>query len=194
MITQFENGFITKSKLNEMVDGINTNTSGLESFVSLTGSILFMATPIVPNGWLKADGLAVSRATYSRLFTAIGTTYGSGDGSTTFNLPDLRGQFIRGFDDGRGVDSGRVLGSYQADQNKAHTHTGSTSTTGAHTHTIDARSGTGDSSYGTRMGTFDHGDFSTSSSGNHAHTVTIDSSGETEVRVKNIALMGIIKY
>jgi microcystin-dependent protein len=127
MITRFENGFITKSKLNELVDGIN-------AFVSLTGSILFMATPIVPNGWLKADGSAVSRATYSRLFTAIGTTYGSGDGSTTFNLPDLRGQFIRGFDDGAGVDSGRVLGSTQTDQNKSHTHTNSVTTDGGHVH------------------------------------------------------------
>ena len=194
MITQFENGFITKSKLNEMVDGINTSTSGLESFVSLTGSILFMATPIVPNGWLKADGLAVSRATYSRLFAAIGTTFGSGDGSTTFNIPDLRGEFIRGWDDGRGLDSGRTLGSTQADQNLAHTHTGTTSTTGAHTHAVDARSGTADGSYGTRMGTYDYGGYYTQSAGDHAHTMTTASSGGTEVRVKNIALMGIIKY
>jgi len=74
-------------------------------------------------GWLYCDGDAVSRTTYADLFAAIGTTYGVGDGSTTFNLPDLRGVFLRGLDDGKGYDSGRTIGSYQADDNKAHTHT-----------------------------------------------------------------------
>ena len=73
-----------------------------------------MSTP--PAGWLKANGEAVSRTTYATLFAAIGTTFGSGDGSTTFNLPDLRGEFMRGWDDGRGVDSGRAFGSAQLDQ------------------------------------------------------------------------------
>jgi microcystin-dependent protein len=49
-----------------------------------------------PTGWLATEGTAVSRSTYANLFAAIGTTYGSGDGSTTFNLPDLRGYFVRG--------------------------------------------------------------------------------------------------
>lgn len=66
-----------------------------------------------PAGWLKANGAAISRTTYAALFAEIGTLHGAGDGSTTFNLPDARGEFIRGFDDGRGVDPGRVLGSYQ---------------------------------------------------------------------------------
>jgi phage-related tail fiber protein len=69
-----------------------------------------------PTGWLKANGAAVSRTTYAALFSAIGTTFGVGDGSTTFNLPDLRGEFMRGWDDGRGVDSGRAFGSAQLDQ------------------------------------------------------------------------------
>ena len=75
-----------------------------------------------PTGWLKANGSAVSRTTYADLFTAIGTTFGVGDGSTTFNIPDLRGEFIRGWDDSRGIDSGRVFGSAQADDFKSHTH------------------------------------------------------------------------
>jgi phage-related tail fiber protein len=70
---------------------------------------------VAPTGWLKSDGSAVSRTTYADLFTAIGTTFGSGDGSTTFNLPDLRGEFVRGFDDGRGIDTGRAFGSAQGD-------------------------------------------------------------------------------
>ncbi|MBC3438263.1 tail fiber protein [Pseudomonas sp. BW16M2] len=77
------------------------------------GDIKYTAANTVPVGWLKADGLLVSRAEYPALFTAIGTTYGEGDGLTTFKLPDLRGEFIRGHDDGRGVDQGRALGSWQ---------------------------------------------------------------------------------
>ena len=76
-----------------------------------------------PTGWLKANGAAVSRTTYAALFAAIGTTFGVGDGSTKFTLPDLRGEFIRGWDDGRGVDSGRVFGSAQADEFESHQHT-----------------------------------------------------------------------
>lgn len=87
-----------------------------------TGQLAAFAMNAAPTGWLKANGAAVSRTTYAALFTAIGTTFGAGDGSTTFNLPDERGEFIRGWDDGRGVDSGRVFGSWQADQMQSHTH------------------------------------------------------------------------
>lgn len=76
-----------------------------------------------PNGYLKANGAAVSRTTYSALFTAISTTFGAGDGSTTFNIPELRGEFIRSLDDLRGIDTGRVLGSAQAGSVESHSHT-----------------------------------------------------------------------
>ena len=69
-----------------------------------------------PGGWLECDGSAVSRTTYSGLFAAIGTAFGTGDGSTTFNLPDLRGEFVRGWDHGRGVDSGRSIASNQDEE------------------------------------------------------------------------------
>ena len=81
----------------------------------LVGAILYTTSNVIPIGFLKCNGSAVSRTTYARLFAKIGTTFGAGDGSTTFNVPDLRGLFIRGLDEGRGLDSGRVLGSYQAD-------------------------------------------------------------------------------
>lgn len=77
------------------------------------GLVSCFARTTAPTGWLKANGAAVSRTAYADLFAAIGTTFGVGDGVTTFNLPDLRGEFIRGWDDGRGVDSGRVMGSRQ---------------------------------------------------------------------------------
>jgi len=79
----------------------------------LPGTIAYVGMNSTPTGWLKANGAAVSRTTYADLFSAIGTTYGAGNGSTTFNLPDLRGEFIRGFSDGRSVDSGRTFGSFQ---------------------------------------------------------------------------------
>ena len=78
------------------------------------GAVNSFAMNSAPSGWLSCNGNAVSRTTYAALFSAIGTTYGTGDGSTTFNLPDLRGEFVRGLDNGRGVDSGRALGSAQS--------------------------------------------------------------------------------
>lgn len=86
------------------------------------GTVAAFAGSNAPAGWLKCAGQAVSRATYGALFAYIGTTYGAGDGSTTFNVPDMRGEFIRGLDDGRGVDVGRVIGTSQGDSFKSHTH------------------------------------------------------------------------
>ena len=87
-----------------------------------SGAVLYFAGRTAPAGWLKANGAAVSRTAYAALFAAIGTTYGAGDGRSTFNLPDLRGEFIRGWDDGRGVDAGRVFGSAQAHALQSHQH------------------------------------------------------------------------
>ena len=90
------------------------NTDDLSGMVP-SGAVLYFAGQTAPAGWLKANGAAVSRTAYAALFAAIGTTYGAGDGSTTFNLPDLRGEFMRGWDDGRGIDHGRAFGSAQGD-------------------------------------------------------------------------------
>lgn len=76
------------------------------------------ASSTVPSGWLECNGAAVSRTTYANLFAAISTVWGVGDGSTTFNLPDFRGEFVRGWDNGRGVDTGRAFASAQADDIK----------------------------------------------------------------------------
>ena len=80
-----------------------------------TGSIVAMATRVVPTGYLECNGNTLSRTTYSKLFSVVGTTFGAGDGATTFNLPDLRGEFIRGLDSGRGVDQSRQIGTQQGD-------------------------------------------------------------------------------
>ncbi|ERE07216.1 phage tail protein [Pseudogulbenkiania ferrooxidans] len=86
------------------------------------GVVAHFAMPNPPSGWLVANGSAVSRAVYAALFAAIGTSYGAGDGSSTFNLPDLRGEFVRGWDAGRGVDSGRGFGTLQYDAFQGHRH------------------------------------------------------------------------
>lgn len=106
----------------------------------MVGQISAFARSTAPAGWFKANGAAVSRAAFPELFAAIGTTFGAGDGSTTFNLPDLRGEFLRGWDDGRGVDAGRAFATVQAGQNASHTHGASASASagnaGNHRHNV----------------------------------------------------------
>src|SRR6056297_1599638 len=91
---------------------------------SPAGTVSAFAGTSEPDGYFFCDGQEVNRATNSELFSAIGTTFGSGDGSTTFNVPDLRGEFIRGWDNGRGVDSGRSFGSFQDHALENHEHEG----------------------------------------------------------------------
>lgn len=68
------------------------------------GTVIDFASPTAPAGYLKCNGALISRSAYSALFSVIGTTYGDGDGSTTFALQDRRGLFPRGWDNGRGID------------------------------------------------------------------------------------------
>lgn len=78
------------------------------------GEVCFFATTSAPNGFLKANGALISRAAYAELFAVIGVTFGVGDSVSTFSLPDLRGEFVRGWDDGRGIDPSRGFGSVQS--------------------------------------------------------------------------------
>lgn len=105
------NGSVTTDKLNSSV------------VLTPTGAVMAFAMNGAPTGWLAADGSAVSRATYSALFAAIGTTYGAGDGSATFNLPDLRGYFVRGSGTNGDGTASDTFGAKQADELKSHTHT-----------------------------------------------------------------------
>ena len=138
------------------------------------GSVTMYAANTAPTGWLECSGAAVSRTTYAGLFTAIGTVFGVGDGSTTFNLPDMRGEFARGWDNSRGVDPARAFGSAQADELEAHTHS------------VTPPAATDDTGSGlTTTGT---GGVETITPYNTAST------GGTETRPRNIALMFIIKF
>ena len=147
------------------------------------GAVNTFAMNSAPSGWLSCDGTAVSRTTYSGLFSAVGTTYGTGDGSTTFNVPDLRGEFVRGLDNGRGVDSGRALGSAQADELEAHNHRVLGETGGP-------IQGLGYET-ATFMGAVMPGAAYTDSYGGLQH---IEDTGGTETRPRNIALLYCIKY
>lgn len=161
------------------------------------GTIITVAKNTAPTGYLKANGALLSRTTYSTLFAEIGTTFGAGDGSTTFALPDLRGYFPRGWDDGRGLDVGRAFGSYQADGYLNHSHTGSTDSQGAHTHIVSGTSTTASNGgAGNPVILAVSTSVKTSSEGAHTHTVTVATSttGATETRPKNIALLYCIKY
>lgn len=107
----------------EAADMAAINAAGVGRFA---GEVSFFATAAPPAGWLICNGQEVSRVTYAKLFAAIGEMWGAGNGVSTFKVPDLRGEFLRGADLGRGVDAGRVLGSAQADVFKAHNHALST--------------------------------------------------------------------
>lgn len=132
------------------------------------GAVMDFAMQAAPVGWLKANGAAVSRTAYAALFAAIGTTWGAGDGFNTFNLPDYRGEFRRGWDDGRGVDAGRAFGTRQDGAIQSHTHSGTTDGGGSHTHsgTTDAQGNHAHSVSG-----------STSASGDHSHSAWTDAQG-----------------
>ncbi|MCA3184633.1 phage tail protein [Cupriavidus sp.] len=91
----------------------------------LPGTVVYHAKNTAPGGFIKCNGGAVSRTTYADLFAEIGTTFGAGDGSTTFNLPELRGEFVRGWDDSRGIDASRVFASAQIDALLDHAHAAS---------------------------------------------------------------------
>ncbi len=148
------------------------------------GAVIYVARNTAPAGWLHANGTTLSRTTYSDLFAAIGTTFGAGDGSTTFNIPDLRGEFIRGWAAARGVDTGRGLGTFQ-DQ-----RTGSKGLEdfmeirkpyayGNLNMNVFAPKGGVHPNYG-------------GSTGGYRATLTASAIGET--RPRNIALMACIKY
>lgn len=113
------------------VSNSNTNQIATTGFVEQQisyvaavppGAIFHFPSTFLPEGYLECDGSLVSRTTYAKLYQAIGTTFGQGDGIRTFQLPDLRGQFIRGWDSAGQVDPYRLMGSKQTDAMQGHYH------------------------------------------------------------------------
>lgn len=159
-----------------------------------SGIISAFATMSAPAGWLECNGRAISRTDYKELFQVIGTKWGEGDKTTTFNIPDLRGEFIRGWDNGRGIDSGRNFASFQDSDNKSHSHSADCGKAGAHSHNYTVL----DFAYPGPNGTNSWSWFKwitkkTDVNGDHSHNISIGSSGGIETRPRNIAIMYAIK-
>jgi microcystin-dependent protein len=161
------------------------------------GEVAVFAMNSAPAGWLCCNGSAVNRTTYANLFAAIGTTYGVGDGLTTFNLPDLRGYFVRGAGtNGDGTASG-TFAAKQGHAYKNHAHTAASDTQGLHAHNSPGGgysgnwvSGGSGQSPATQTSTLS--DYQ----GSHAHTITVNTSttgDATETRPANIAMLYCIK-
>jgi microcystin-dependent protein len=173
---------------------ITLDTAGNASAPSLAppGTIQFYAGNTAPAGWVKANGAVVSRSAYADLFAAIGTTFGAGDGSTTFALPDLRGEFPRGWDDGRGVDSGRAFGGAQGHEFNNHKHFVVSSTgIGGSTPTVSATTQVARTGWENIVNDSRYILLGTSSPADHGLS---SGEGGNETRPRNIALLAIIKF
>jgi microcystin-dependent protein len=195
-------------------DGVGGATWAVPTVQTPPGAVMHYATQTAPDGWLVCNGSTVSRLEYPALFAAIGTVYGAGDGVTTFVLPDLRGEFIRGWDGGRGVDAGRAFGTLQVDAFKSHTHavtdpghSHSSSSTGSNTIAsnrsyrviIGYNSGLiapepttiqgGTSLAGASTTSSTSGPTSSSTTG-----ISVAATGSIETRPRNVALLPCIKY
>lgn len=181
--TAIAGGAVTDAKLASTLN-LSSKTVTLPSAIALpAGAVMAFGMNSAPSGWLAANGSAVSRSTYASLFSAIGTTHGAGDGSTTFNLPDLRGIFVRG--SGSQTVSGTTYsGTFAGKQRDAfqeHRHSQVPSSTGSGGAGV---SGTGSSLIGNVTGT----------------AVEVTGSGfgvprtDAETRPANIALLYCIKF
>jgi len=175
--------------------------SALLNYLWPVGAKLEHFGPTAPANFLACDGSAVSRSTYSALFAVIGTTYGAGNGSTTFNLPTWNdGRFTRA----TGGDAA-AQGALQTEMIGPHTHTASTGNAGAHSHTYGPKQGR----YGDNDQTFASNDFrpsvgfdasgsektlTTTTNGDHSHTVTVANNSGTENRPRNSSVLVCIKY
>lgn len=183
-----------KTFVEALAAGTNLDTGSIASsklatatiqLLAPTGAINAYAGSIAPTGWLLCDGAAVSRATYADLFALIGTTYGVGDGTTTFNLPDMKGRVIVGK---------AATGTFAALNNKggAETHTLTTAEMPSHAHTADgdltaasagshSHTADGDLAAASALTTHSHtadGDLAASSAGSHSHGSSIGTVGD----------------
>jgi microcystin-dependent protein len=180
------------------------------------GAILAYGGTGAPAGWLPCDGASCLRADYPELFAAIGTAFGAADG-THFNLPDLRGRFLRGVDGGSGRDpdkagrtamapggnGGDAVGSVQGDATRRPDSALTTDSQGSHDHKtwgsqsaattfgVDNYGGSGHAAAGSANFAYTAADPRTSADGAHGHTVT--GGGDNETRPLNAAVSFIIK-
>lgn len=170
---------VTDAKLAATLN-LSSKTVTLPASISLpAGAVMAFAMNSAPTGWLACNGAAVNRTgTYAALFAAIGTTYGTGNGSTTFNVPDLRGYFVRGSGTNSDGTASGTFGSKQADALETHTHTVSN---GKNVNTLEPA--------------FGSSGFNQVWNGFTTATTSGPSTGaSTETRPSNIAMLYCIKF
>ena len=156
---------------------VNENCQKIDTALPVVGVVQLYAGSTAPNGWLICNGQAVSRTTYAALFAVIGTTYGAGNGSTTFNLPNLVNKTVRG-SNSLGKTGGADTVTLSTTNIPAHSHgvgTLATASTGAHTHKTSSSNTYGNGKY---TFTYDSGggpdewNLVTESAGAHTHTIS----------------------
>jgi len=183
--------------INVKSDGKNTLTiEGSNAGDSVPiGTIIFFADSTPPAGWFECNGQSLSKANYLDLFNVIDYTYG-GSGNT-FNLPDLRGQFVRGWDHGLGVDSGRSFGSKQNDQFQKFDLSAETGVVpgSAVNIVMQLQNGRGYNTGSTGgNGIFTDGDGWSTTPSSYTKVTPVNANVGSETRPKNVALLPCIKY
>ena len=179
-------GIVQLATNQEVVDGTSTDKAitpaglqaSLPSFglTNPSGSVIIFAGDTAPTGYLECNGQELDRTQYADLFAAIGVYYGSGNNSTTFNIPDLRGEFVRGWSHGKSTDNNRQLGTFQPDG------------IGAHKHSFTASPIEGNDPNQT------YGIGQTTINGMRSIDTNVNVNYTDETRPRNIAMMYCIKY
>ena len=152
---------------------ITSHTASFEA--APVGSVIMMPVDVTPTNYIKAQGQLLALPAYNTIHSVYGTAFG-GDGVNTVGLPELRAEFPRFWDDGRGIDSGRLIGSAQLDQNKSHSHS----------LTLNSNAG---SNWSTQRTGWGSDDVNTGSA-----SATTSSNGGAEARPRNVSFLGLIKY
>jgi len=142
-----------------------------------SGAIMGYGGSTAPTGWLSCNGSAVSRTTYANLFAAIGESYGSGDATTTFNLPDGLGRALVGDGAGSGLTTRARGDEFGAEALPAHTHTATTAGGGSHNHSYGFSTAEGSGSLAQQGTSISSGNGTTSSESSHTHVITVGSTG-----------------
>lgn len=160
-----------------------------------SGTVVPWGGTSAPTGWLDCDGSAVSRSTYADLFTAIGTTYGAGDGSSTFNIPDIRGRTVSGKDNMGGTAANRLTSAATIDgatlgtAGGAQTHTLSTAQLPSHRHGLAVHDTSGQNDY--LAGSGNNYGFQVTSNSTYASTTAVGS-GSAHANVQPTIILNYI--
>lgn len=200
--TALASNAVTEAKVAAGAISYSKLAAAVQAMVCPSGSVIAYTGTSAPTGWLLCDGSAVSRSSYSDLFGIIGVTHGQGDGSTTFNIPDYRGRFLRHVDGSAsrdpdkatrtamntGGNTGNNVGSVQTDTYESHSH-GVTDPT--HTHSLAGHASypsTGTNPSYTNVNSVTGGGVNYASTG-----ISINNSGGNETRPENAYVYYIIK-